>query len=86
MRFAVFADLLRPITTEEHAALFASVVKLSPDSGCLGLNRSGNFEMYFTVDSPTQEAARSTAEGYMSAVLAATSISLAYVLTLQARP
>jgi len=86
VRFAIFADLLRPITAEEQAALFAAVDKLIPDSGCVGPNRSGDFEVYFTVDAPTQEAARNAAEGYMSAVLVSTSMSLAYVLTLQAQP
>ncbi len=55
MRFAVFADLLRPLTSDEKAALFAAVDKLIPNSGCVGPNRSGDFEVYFTVDAPTQE-------------------------------
>ncbi len=85
MRFAVFADLLRPITSDEQAALFAAVDKLIPDSGCLGPNRSGDFEMYFRVDAPTQEAARSEAECYMNAVLECANVYIAYALTLQAQ-
>ncbi len=86
MRFAVFADLLQSITSKEQAALFATMDRLIPDSGCIGPNRSGNFEVYFTVEAPTQEAARGQAETYMSALIARAGVSVAYELTLQARP
>lgn len=85
MRFNVFADLSRPLTLEEQTALFAAVDKLIPDSGCVGPNRSGDFEVYFTVDAPTQDAAQSEAQRYMSAVLACSNVSITYVLTLQAQ-
>ena len=84
MRFAVFADLSRPLTEHEQAALFAAVDELIPDSGCVGPNRRGDFELYFTVDAPTLEAAQGEAASYMSAVLARASLNIGYALTLQA--
>ena len=71
---------------DEQAALFAAIDKLIPDSGCVGPNRSGDFEAYFTVDAPTQEAARREAECYMKAVVACASVDIEYALTLQPQP
>jgi hypothetical protein len=86
VHFAVFADLLRLVTAGEQIALFADMESLIPDSGCIGPNRSGDFEVYFMVDAPTQEVALAESENYMSEITTCAGVSLAYVLTLQAQP
>lgn len=83
MRFSVYADLSRPLTSDEQSLVFAALDVLVPDSGCIGPSRSGDYEVFFTVDAATREAAQKEAAGYLDAILHRAGVTVSYLLTLQ---
>jgi hypothetical protein len=84
MLWHIFADLDRRLTIAERHALFAALDVIVPDSGCVGANRSGDEESYFTVEAPTPEAARLAAVALLERTIAAAGLHVAYTLTAQA--
>ncbi len=83
MRFSIYADLSRPLTWVEQGLVFAALDALIPDSGCIGPNRSGDYEVFFTVDAVTREAAQQAAASYLDAILHRAGVAVTYMLTLQ---
>lgn len=83
MRFSIYADLARPLTAVEQGLVFAALDALVPASGCVGPNRSGDHEVFFTVDAVNREAAQQAAASYLEAILHRAGVAVTYMLTLQ---
>lgn len=86
MVWSIFADLERVLTEDERDAVFAALDELVPGSGCLGPNRCGDEEMYFTVESDSPEAARALAERWLERVIAASGVRVGWTITAHRRP
>lgn len=85
MEWNVYADLARPLTSEEQGRIFAALDAIHEDSGCVGPNRSGIYEVFFTVTAATEAEARVAAAGIMAAVLERAQVSVTFVLELALR-
>lgn len=83
MRYAVFADLSRPLTGQEQSAVFEALEASVPDSGCVGRDTGPNDEVYFCVEAFSEEDASAQAAGYMSIVLARAGLDVEYTIALQ---
>ncbi len=83
MRYAVFADVSRPLTRQEQSAVFEALEANVPDSGCVGRDKRVNDEVYFCVEAPCEEDARSRARDYMNIVLKRAALDVEYTLSLQ---
>lgn len=83
VRFSIFADLSRPLTADEQGEIFAALDALVPNSGCVGPNRSGVYEVFFVVDADTSEAAQQEAARYMDAIVKCSGVAVGYEITLQ---
>ena len=55
MFWAVFVDLSRPLTCEEQGLVFATLEDIVPDSGYVGPNRHGDYEVYFVVEAGSRD-------------------------------
>jgi len=69
VQWSVYADLERHLTPDEQAALFASLDADVPDSGCIGPNRAGNFEVAFSVEAASSAEAVTTARRVLADVM-----------------
>jgi hypothetical protein len=71
MQFAIYADLLRLLSSEERSAIFEALEANVPGSGCVGLlaNSSQTDEMYFVVEALSEVGAMAKATHYASIVL-----------------
>ena len=85
MLWSVFIDLERSLAAQEQGDLFAALEQIVPGSGCIGPNRRGDWEVYFTVEAASAEAARLAARRYMDRMLAAAGLAVAYAITVQAQ-
>jgi hypothetical protein len=86
MRYAVFADLPRPLTKQEQSAVFEALEQNVPDSGCVGRDKRPNDEVYFCVEAPCEEDATALARRYMGIVLQRARLDLEYAIFLQTFP
>lgn len=82
MKYEVFADLSRRLSGQERAALFELLDSTIPDSGCVGSYTDDNDEVYFVLQSDSEEAARLQAERYIAAMIQAITPDIEYVLHL----
>ena len=85
MLWSVYADLERSLTSDEQRAVFAALDAIVPESGCVGPNRKGTHEVYFTVDAATRAEAHATADEFMSTVLHRATVNVAFALEVAAR-
>lgn len=83
MRYAVFADLPRPLTKEEQSAVVEALELNVPESGCVGRDKSPNDEVYFCVEAPSEVDATAQAARYMTAVLQTAGLDIEYTVELQ---
>ncbi len=83
MEYAVYADLSRPLTEQERSTIFAALDAIVPDSGCVGLQKGPNDEVYFTVDALSLEEAKAQATQYMNQILNKVELDIGYTLELQ---
>lgn len=86
MRYAVYADLPRPLTTLEQSAVFEGLEAYVPDSGCVGRDKRPNDEVYFCVEAPSEEEATAQARRYMGIVLQRAGLEVEYAISLQTFP
>jgi hypothetical protein len=84
VRWHVYADLSRPLTTTEQGAVFAAIDAIVPESGCVGPNASGCTEVYFVVEAASLEHAEVEAKRYLDSVLRSSGVGAANVVTLRA--
>ena len=63
MRYAVYADLSRPLTGRERSAVCEALDATVLDSGCVGRQKGPNDEVYFCVDAISEEDAKAQASG-----------------------
>lgn len=84
MRYSVYADLSRPLTTLERSTLFEALDSTVPGSGCVGQQKGPHDEVYFSIDALTDEEASEHASRYMDIVLQKSGLNTDYTLTLQA--
>jgi hypothetical protein len=70
----------------ERRDVFAAVDALVPMSGCVGPNRSGVDEVYFTVDANDERDARTRAADLIARVLARAAIAIDHEITLAPAP
>jgi hypothetical protein len=82
MRYAIYADLSRRLTEQERSALAEALDVSVPDSGCVGLQKGPNDEVYFSLEALSEAAARAQAEHYMNTMLQKVALSVEYALTL----
>ena len=83
MRYAVYADLSRQLTSQERSSLFESLEASVPGSGCVGLQKGPNDEVYFSLEALSETAANAQAEHYMGIILHQAALDIEYTLTLQ---
>ena len=84
MEYAVYADLPRPLTKQERAAVFEALDETVPGSGCVGLHRgSKKEEVYFSLMAPSEPAAIAQADRYMREILHKATLEIEYTLGLQ---
>lgn len=83
IRYAVYADLTRRLTEEERSAIFAAIDSIVPDSGCVGLHKAPNDEVYFSLDATSEAAARDQAGTYINLVIQKAALDVGYKLELQ---
>jgi hypothetical protein len=69
VRYAVYADLSRELTTVERSAVIVALEANVPDSGCVGLQKGPNEEVYFCVEALSETEAGTQAAGYLTVVL-----------------
>jgi hypothetical protein len=81
----VFVDLERRLCGDEQRDLFAAIDALVPNSGCVGPNRSGVSEVYFSVDAENEADARARAADLISRVLSRAAIDTKHEISLQAK-
>lgn len=84
VNWAVYADLERSLTRDEQHAVFDALDAIVPDSGCVGPNRKGIYEVYFTVDAATRAEAETAAAQFMKAVLQQARVAVLFVLEVTA--
>ena len=84
MPWSIFIDLAEGLTDDQRSALFAALEAIVPDGGCIGPDRGGVEVLYFVVDAPSPEAARTAATAIMENILATAAMRLAYTVTAQA--
>lgn len=80
MLWSIYADLERPLTSDEQSAVFAALDEIVPDSGCVGPNRRGVYEVSFTVDAATRAEAETAAGDFMRAVFQRARVNVPFVL------
>lgn len=85
MPWSIFIDLAEGLSDDQRGALFAALEAIVPDGGCIGPDRDGVEVLYFVVDAPTPEAARSAAAATMENILATAAMRVVYTVTAQAR-
>lgn len=83
MEFAVYADLSRQLTEQERSNLFGLVDIIVPGSGCVGLQKGLNDEVYFTLTAPSEAAAAAQAENLLKSTLQKSRLDVQYGLKLQ---
>ena len=83
MRYAVFADVSRPLTRQEQTAVFEALEMSVPHSGCVGRDNGPNDFVYFDVEAPCEEDATAQARRYMDVVLQRAGLDVEYTLSLQ---
>lgn len=83
-QWGVYADLERPLTSDEQRAVFAALDAIVPESGCVGPNKRGDYEVYFAVDAATRTEAEAAAARFMNAVLSQAQVSVSFALELTA--
>ena len=83
-QWAIYADLERALTTDEQRAVSAALDAIVPDSGCVGPNRKGIYEVYFTVDAATRPEAETAAAQLMKAMLQQARVTVPFVLEVTA--
>lgn len=82
MVWHAFVDLARRLSDVERRALFDAVDEIVPNSGCVGPNRSGVDEVYFTVEADDDRGARACAVALIDLVLARAGLVINYAITL----
>lgn len=85
-QWGIYADLERPLTSDEQRAVFAALDAIVPDSGCVGPNRKGVYEVYFAVDAATRTEAETMAADFMSSVLHQATVNVAFALEADLHP
>jgi hypothetical protein len=83
MRYAVFADMSRPLTGQEQSLVFEALEASVPGSGCVGRDKRPDDEVYFCVEALDERDARAQARDYMSIVLKRAGLNVEYTLSLQ---
>ena len=86
MQYAVYADLSRRLAEHERSTLFEALEANVPGSGCVGLQKCPNDEVYFVLEALSEEAASTQAAHCMSLILQKTLVEVEYELTLQRMP
>jgi hypothetical protein len=76
MRWSVYVDLSHPLNAEEQASVTGAIDALVPDGGCVGPRRSGEWEIYFVVESATPLAAEETATALVAAIMTRASVEV----------
>ena len=84
VHWAVYADLERPLTGEEQHAVFAALDSIVPDSGCVGPNKKGVYEVSFSVGAATRAEAETVAAQFMKAVLQQAQVTAGFVVEVTA--
>jgi hypothetical protein len=67
--WSIYADLSRPLTHEERAAVGSALDDVVPSGGCVGLQNGPNDEVYFVVEAPSAIDARTAASRYVDVIL-----------------
>jgi hypothetical protein len=80
MYYHVYADLSRTLTVEERHSLFERLDAIVPDSGCVGRDKRPNDEVYFCVETATEDKARAQAASYMTATLQRAGLDIDYTI------
>ncbi|MBN8422809.1 MAG: hypothetical protein J0L73_28130 [Verrucomicrobia bacterium] len=83
MQFAVYADLSRRLAEHERSTLFEALDADVPGSGCVGLQKGPNDEVYFVLEALSEEQARAQAAHCMNLILQKALVEVEYALTLQ---
>jgi hypothetical protein len=83
MMWSVYADLARPLTSDEQPRASDALDALVPDGGCMGPNRSGDYEIYFEVTGSSLAEAETTAARLVNAILERAGVTVAFSITLQ---
>lgn len=81
--YAVFADLSRPLTSEEQTSVFEALDVTVPGSGYVGRDKRPNDEVYFSIEATTEDEATAQAARFMTAVLEAAGLGIEYTIQLQ---
>ena len=84
VHWGVYADLERPLTGDEQHAVFAALEAIVPDSGCVGPNKKGVYEVYFSVGAATRAEAETMAAQFMKAVLQQAQVTVAFAVQVTA--
>lgn len=85
MRWSVFVDLARALSTGEQGEMFEALERLVPDGGCIGPQKS-RYEVFFVVEAPTSDDAHRQASAHMDAILRASGIDVSYSVEVQPKP
>ena len=83
MQYAVYADLSRRLTEQERSSLFEALDANVLGSGCVGLQKGPNDEVYFALEALNEAAASAQAVHGMKLILQKAAFDVEYALTLQ---
>ena len=83
MRFNVYADLSRELSTVERCSVADALDKYIPDGGCVGRQGGPNDEVYVTVEAKSDEDARIRDSDYMRTVIKECGLGIEFTIELQ---
>lgn len=83
MKYSVFVDLSRHLASGERSAVFEALEARVPDSGCVGVDKGPNDEVYFCVEAGSEKEASEKARRYMSIVIQEAGLNVECTITFQ---